>query len=69
MTEKINPREFWLGTKRLPQTLEGNSSVSLPAILIKKQGDFPAFWKKDTSFIAVMEELYERVKTKNKELL
>lgn len=69
VTEKINPREFWLGTKRLPQTLEGTSSVSLPAILIKKQGDFPAFWKKDMSFIAVMEELYGRVKNKNKELL
>jgi len=43
--------------------------VSLPAILIKKQGDFPAFWKKEYSFIQVMEELYERVKTKNKNLI
>ncbi|MBD1892147.1 MULTISPECIES: SWIM zinc finger family protein [unclassified Coleofasciculus] len=69
VTEKINPREFWLGTKRLPQTVEMASLASLPAILIKKQGDFPPFWKKDSSFIEVMEELYERVKTKNKEVM
>lgn len=67
--EKISAREFWLGNHRLPQVVEETSSVSLPAILIKKQGDFPAFWKKDHSFIQVMEEFYERVKTKNKNLI
>ncbi|MBD1834729.1 SWIM zinc finger family protein [Cyanobacteria bacterium FACHB-472] len=69
ITEKINPREFWLGTKRLPQTVEAVSPASLPAILIKKQGDFPPFWKKDSSFIETMEELYQRVRTKNKEVM
>ena len=66
ITQKINPREFWLGTKRLPQTVEAVSPASLPAILIKKQGDFPPFWQKDSSFIGTMEELYQRVRTKNK---
>lgn len=69
ITEKIDLRDFWQGTKRLPSTVEVESPPSLPAILVKKQGDFPAFWKKDISFIAVMEELYERVKTKNKEII
>lgn len=69
VTEKINPREFWLGSKRLPSNIEVTEQVSLPAILIKKQGDFPAFWQKDNSFISVMEELYQRVKTKNRELM
>lgn len=69
MTEKIALRDFWQGTKRLPPTVEVGSPPSLPAILVKKQGDFPAFWKKDISFITVMEELYERVRTKNRELL
>jgi len=69
ITQKINPREFWLGTKRLPQTVEAVSPASLPAILIKKQGDFPPFWKKDNSFIGTMEELYQRVRTKNKEVM
>jgi uncharacterized Zn finger protein len=61
-------REFWLGEKRLPQGIEPMTSVTVPAILIKKQGDFPPFWDKDSSFIAVMEEFYERVRTKNAQL-
>lgn len=69
MAEKINLRDFWQGTKRLPPTVEVATPASLPAILVKKQGDFPPFWKKDNSFIEVMEELYERVKTKNREVL
>ncbi len=64
--ESVSLKEFWLGTKRLPQTIEAASSTSIPAILIKKAGDFPPFWKKDISFIEVMEELYQRVRTKNK---
>lgn len=39
------------------------------AIVVKKQGDFPPFWKKDNSFISVMEELYQRVKTKNRDVM
>ena len=60
-----NAREFWLGTKQLPQTIEVATPGSICAILIKKQGDFPDFWHNDASFIETMEELYQRVKTKN----
>lgn len=66
---KVSAREFWLSAKRLPQMIEETPSVSLPALLIKKQGDFPAFWQKDGSFIQVMEEFYARVKSKNKDIL
>lgn len=62
-------REFWLGTKRLPQTIEVATPSSVSAIIVKKQGDFPAFWQKDNSFIEAMEELYGRVKTKNQNLM
>jgi uncharacterized Zn finger protein len=62
-------RDFWLGAKRLPQTMEEASTASVPAILVKKQGDFPAFWKKENSFIAVMEEFYRQVRTKNTHIL
>jgi uncharacterized Zn finger protein len=65
----VDLRDFWLGAKRLPQTIEEPSSASVPAILIKKQGDFPAFWKKDGSFIEAMEEFYLRVRTKNTSIL
>jgi len=35
---------------------------------VKKQGDFPPFWHKDLSFLAVMEDLYERVRTKSPQM-
>ena len=41
----------------------------MPAILIKKGGDYPAFWDKDASFIVVMQEFYLRVREKNKGVL
>ena len=65
LNQMPNTREFWLGTKRLPQTIEVATPGSICAILIKKQGDFPDFWHNDASFIETMEELYQRVKTKN----
>ena len=68
-TAPSSPREFWLGEKRLPQEIEAVSNVSIPALIVKKGGDFPPFWHKDLSFVEVMEELYQRVRTKNKELL
>ncbi len=58
-------KDFWLGEKRLPQTIGETSLNTVSAILIKKQGDFPAFWNKEGSFIEVMEEFYQRVRTKN----
>jgi len=67
--EKPSAREFWLGTKRLPQTIEQLGSSGVSAILVKKQGDFPAFWHKDHSFIETMTELYQRVKMKNQHLI
>ncbi len=59
-------REFWTGAKRLPPLQPAASQTSVPALLIKKEGDYPGFWPKDASFIGVMEELYERVRTKGK---
>jgi uncharacterized Zn finger protein len=67
--QKPSVREFWLGTKRLPQTIELPNQSGVSAILVKKQGDFPAFWRKDNSFIETMEELYQRVKTKNQNII
>lgn len=61
-------KEFWTGAKRLPPLLDTPSQASVPALLIKKQGDYPPFWHKDVSFISVMEELYERVRTKNRQM-
>ena len=61
-------KDFWTGAKRLPSPIANVSQPGVPALLIKKQGDYPPFWHKDLSFISVMEELYERVRTKNKQM-
>jgi len=62
-------KDFWQGQKRLPTTIPLLPSSSVSAIVIKKQGDNPPFWRKDSSFIETMEELYDRVRTKNSGLL
>lgn len=67
--EAVSLKEFWQGAKRLPQSIEVAAQSGVTAIVVKKQGDFPPFWEKDSSFIEAMEELYQRVKTKNKEAL
>lgn len=61
----IGLREFWGGAKRLPPLPAAAASGRVPALLIKKEGDYPAFWPKDQSFIEVMEAVYERVRTKS----
>jgi uncharacterized Zn finger protein len=66
---QVSLKEFWQGQKRLPQAIEVANPAGIEGVLIKKQGDYPAFWRKDHSFIEVMEDLYERVKTKNRDLL
>ncbi|GAB4379269.1 MAG: SWIM zinc finger family protein [Elainellaceae cyanobacterium] len=66
--DDLTLRDFWHGSKRLPPLPETAPSP-VPAIVVKKQGDFPPFWTKDSSFLAVMEELYERVKTKSRDVL
>ncbi len=63
-----NHKEFWTGSRRLPSMSDAAARSSVPALLIKKQGDYPPFWHKDASFIGVMEELYERVRTKNPQM-
>jgi uncharacterized Zn finger protein len=62
-------KDFWLGRKRIPVPPLEAIGARVSGVLIKKQGDFPPFWRASHSFIEVMEELYERVRTKNRELL
>lgn len=60
-------KDFWTGPKRLPPVAEAGA-LTVPALLIKKHGDNPPFWKKDTSFVETMEGLYDRVRSKSPEM-
>ena len=62
-------KDFWQGKPLTPPTTDEQRETNISAILVKKAGDFPQFWNRDSSFIATMEELYQRVKTKNKDVL
>lgn len=61
----VSLKEFWTGSRRLPALADSAPGPTVPALLIKKQGDYPPFWKKDASFIETMEALYERVRAKS----
>jgi uncharacterized Zn finger protein len=63
--DNVTLKDFWQGSKRLPQTIDVGTPSVVSAIAIKKQGDYPAFWTKDHSFIETMEEFYERIKAKS----
>ncbi len=66
--ETASYKEFWTGSTRLPAPSSPASQSSVSALLVKKQGDYPPFWHRDNSFIGAMEELYERVRTKNRQI-
>ena len=71
--KQFNPstslKEFWQGKTITPPDFSETRESNISGILVKKAGDFPEFWHRDTSFIATMEELYQRVKTKNRDVL
>jgi uncharacterized Zn finger protein len=60
--KSLDLEKFWQGSQT--PNITAPSPATIPAILIKKAGDYPAFWKSETSFIEVMEEFYTRVRTK-----
>ena len=68
----VSHRAFWAGPRRLvparAAAAASSSQARVSALLVKKQGDFPPFWHRDNSFIEVMEELYDRVRTKSPQM-
>lgn len=59
-------KSFWQGKASLPLVENFTGEPATPAVLIKKGGDYPAFWQRDNSFIGLMEVIYPRIVDKNK---
>jgi len=59
---QIDVAQFWQGQKAIPKYIEPPQQAMIPALIIKKGGDFPPFWEKSSSFIEVMEEFYIRMR-------
>lgn len=62
LPQKISLKSFWQGLQPLPKSIEPSQPAIIPAMLIKKGGDFPGFWQKQNSFIEVMEDFYVRMR-------
>jgi len=60
--QEISLKGFWQGQHPLPKSIEPSQVANISAMLIKKGGDFPAFWHKQNSFIEVMEDFYIRMR-------
>jgi uncharacterized Zn finger protein len=69
LPKQVSLKAFWQGEKPLSEVEIPVAQSTVPAVVIKKQGDYPAFWHRDGSFIAAMEEFYTRVKAKNQDFL
>ncbi len=52
-----------------PEKEPETTRQTISAPLIKKQGDYPAFWHRNNSFVAAMEEIYSNVRKKNNKIL
>ena len=54
-------RAFWRG-RTLPRSAAGDRQLPpLPALMLRKEGDYPAFWHRENSFLDAMSEIYDRV--------
>ena len=69
LSAPIDVKTFWHGKKRLPKSIDAVQETTVQAKQIKKLGDYPAFWESDVSFVETMEELYPRIRNKNRKLL
>lgn len=65
MPKQISLKQFWHGQVPLPKELPPHQEANIPAVLVKKGGDYPAFWHKQGSFIEVMEDFYLRMRKNN----
>lgn len=65
MSDKVSLKQFWQGETPLPKELPAHQEASIPAVLVKKGGDYPASWHKQSSFIEVMDDFYNRMRKSN----
>jgi hypothetical protein len=65
--EAMDLRAFWHGGS-LPDAVP-ERPPTIPAPLLRRAGDRPAFWHRDNAFIEAMSEVYRVVEGKNRDRL
>ena len=54
-------RAFWRGRPLPAAVRENRQQPPVSALLIRRAGDYPEFWHRESSFLEAMSEIYERV--------
>lgn len=67
LPQHVSVNDFWRSPKRLPEAINPAVPPSVPALLIKKGGDYPEFWTRENSFIETMEAVYEAIRKRSKQ--
>ena len=72
--KKITQAQFWNMTQwnlmdETSEQIKNEENERIGATIIKKQGDYPAFWDKTNSFVNAMEQFYTATWRKNKKVL
>ena len=61
------PKAFWTSPKRLPEMAASQTKPPVPALLVKKGGGFPEFWKQPLAFPVAMGAVYEAIRKMGRE--
>ena len=66
MPKSMTAEHFW-SAKPLPDKTfsQKKTSQDQAVLLLRKQGDYPEFWNKQTSFLQTMDEVYQFIAKKN----
>jgi len=67
--KNVTQEQFWNMPAWELEKQPTDNIEDISASLIKKQGDYPAFWDRSNSFISAMEHFYQHTKQKNKKIL
>ena len=54
-------RAFWRGRPLAREVTAEGQAPPVSALLLRREGDYPEFWHRDTSFLETMAGVYERV--------
>jgi hypothetical protein len=55
-------KDFWYGEKAFPKHSQPVTPAIIPALAIRKAGEYPEFWHSTASFTEVMSEFYSRIR-------
>ena len=70
LPSSVDINDFWYGKTPFPTNVSSAKSEQIiPALIIKKGGDFPSFWQRDNSYLAVMEDFYKSLRKHSQKYL